>query len=153
MPVYNGRKLDWVPRHDPLSLNFLVSDAIPEQEERWRYWRPGANLDQGPDGACVGFGWTADLIGSPMPDFKVTPEIANPYAFDLYHESQRNDQWAGEDYEGTSVLAGAKVVKSRGFISEYRWARGIEDLAQLLSNGGEACVPMGRTKVRLPFVA
>jgi C1A family cysteine protease len=35
---------------------------------------------------------------------------------------QKLDEWPGEDYEGTSVRAFYKWLKSKGFITEYRWA-------------------------------
>jgi hypothetical protein len=46
----------------------------------------------------------------------------------LYHDCQLNDEWPGEDYDGTSVRAGAKVLTDRGFITQYRWAESIADI-------------------------
>jgi hypothetical protein len=40
----------------------------------------------------------------------------------LYHEAQKVDEWPGEDYDGTSVRALFKVLKTRGYVEEYRWA-------------------------------
>lgn len=59
--------------------------------------------------------------------------------FDLddgYAWMQRNDEWPGEDYDGTSVRAGAKYLKSLGLISAYYWTHDVSELAQaVLSNG------------------
>lgn len=46
------------------------------------------------------------------------------------------DQWPGEDYDGTSVLAGAKVMLARGFIREFRWAFNLQDLLVTVSRKG-----------------
>jgi hypothetical protein len=48
----------------------------------------------------------------------------------IYHEAQKVDEWAGEDYDGTSVRAGAKVLQAQGFIGEYRWAYDLDTLVE-----------------------
>lgn len=45
-------------------------------------------------------------------------------AREVYHEAQRIDEWPGEAYDGTSVIAGMKVGRARGWWEEYRWALG-----------------------------
>jgi hypothetical protein len=99
----------------------------------------GAVLDQGREGACVGFGWTGELLASPRPHV-VAPEKGNEYARDYYYRCKEVDEWEGVDYEGTSVLAGAKVAKELGYIQEYRWALGIDDLRAAVIQKGPAVI-------------
>jgi C1A family cysteine protease len=101
--------------------------VVTAVEPKKKYWSPGTVLDQGSEGACVGFGWTTELISSPKP-FSVTAERGNEYALDVYHRAQELDDWPGNNYSGTSVIAGAKVVQERGYIPEYRWAFGVEQV-------------------------
>jgi hypothetical protein len=65
----------------------------------------------------------------------VTKEIARNR---IYHEARKLDPWPGEDYEGTSVLAGAKAAKNLGAFLEYRWAFGLDDLRLALGHSGPA---------------
>jgi hypothetical protein len=80
-------------------------------------WAPNRGLDQGPDGACVGFCLTHIMGGDPVRRDGLTYD----YAFGWYGEAKTKDEWAGEDYDGTSVLAGCKVAVDRGMASGYRW--------------------------------
>jgi hypothetical protein len=56
----------------------------------------------------------------------------------IYKEAQKIDPWPGETYEGTSVLAGAKIATSLGHYKEYRWAFGLQDLILALGYKGPA---------------
>lgn len=79
-------------------------------------YRRGPILDQGSTPSCVGHGWRAWLNGAPI------RQKSGPSALDLYRAAQQVDEWEGEDYEGTSVRGGAKVLQALGFISSYIWA-------------------------------
>lgn len=129
------RTLDWVSRHDPRSRDYPISDLVPRGSARRRnkMWRVGPVLDQGREGACVGFAWTGEALSTPIAvdlERVHTMPATDPTTFaqSVYHDAQRIDEWEGEQYEGTSVLAGAKVLKRHGLIREYRWAFGVEDV-------------------------
>lgn len=136
------RVLDWAPRHDPRSLSYPVAAVIGERPRlRNKLWRVGEILDQGREGACVGFGWTAEALATPVAvDLNRlavdVPRSPNPYALDLYKRAQKIDEWGGEDYEGTSVNAGAKISRENGIVKEYRWAFGIDDVVDALLTKG-----------------
>lgn len=137
------RKLDWInPRPDLRNTQFPIRSLLPATADRSRpkAWAgPYVRLDQGQEGACVGFGWTTELMSNPVrvrpPGYSTSPSgvrAANSYAAALYHQAQQIDEWPGEDYDGTSVLAGAKVVRSRGLIEGYRWAFSTDDVVDSL---------------------
>lgn len=96
--------------------------------------------DQGQEGACVGFGWSRAM------------SLYNRRKFDgfwLYHEAQKVDPWPGENYEGTSTDAGAKVLRAQGHrtwteegdqdpdpamgISNYRWTQSVDEVHTVLN--------------------
>ena len=56
------------------------------------------------------------------------PEITGKDALEFYALAQTLDPWEGENYEGTSVLAGAKAAKQKGYIGAYHWAESLDDL-------------------------
>jgi len=96
-------------------------------------------LNQGVEGACVGHGWGNDLACYPVP----VPGVNNAFARDrIYKPAQYIDEWPGEDYDGTSVLAGAKVVKNQlGLINGYSWCFSLNDV--LLALGYRGPVVLG----------
>lgn len=135
------RVLDWVGRFDPASKNFPVrgAAAVPPRIKK-RQWTPGKTLDQGREGACVGFGWTHEALSSPtrvdLNRMKaVVPREPTQFASFFYKTAQKNDDWAGENYEGTSVLAGAKTMVQLGLLREYRWAYSVSDVILGLNRG------------------
>lgn len=90
-------------------------------------------LDQGTEGACVGFAWAHEIAARPWSD----PNITDDYAIAIYRWAQQNDEWPGENYSGTSVLAGAKAVTEwLSRIKEYRWAFGLDDVRRTIGYKG-----------------
>jgi hypothetical protein len=100
-------------------------------------------LDQGSEGACVGHGVTGELTAEPVP-VKLTaanlpsgtPTNAQELAFWLYRTAQRDDEWPGENYSGTSVNAGMRVARTLGLLGGWRWAETYEDFRDALVHVG-----------------
>lgn len=116
-------------------LALIASDAQP----RSYTWRCDTYNDQGREGACVGFSLSHELAARP----KVVP-TGPDVATAIYRRAQQLDPWPGEDYEGTSVLAGVKAVQEmknqwgNAYIREYRWAFGVDDLILAVGYKGPA---------------
>lgn len=121
---------------DERSRSFPISAVITTKSPRSYTWSCPISLDQGQEGSCVGFSWAQELAARPV----LVKNVDYNLARDIYKSAQKIDPWEGENYEGTSILAGVKVVQSRGFITEYRWAFGVEDLAVGVSRAGPAVV-------------
>lgn len=123
-----SRTFDRLKHFDPRSRNYGISDRLTTMYPRGYGWAAGVHLDQGTEGACVGFAFTGELAATP-----VRVPVSDGLARDVYHAAQQVDEWSGEDYEGTSVLAGAKVLKSHGYIEEYRWAFSLTEALAAIS--------------------
>lgn len=130
--VTNDRRLDRIPEFDEQSRKFGIRRLLPDKPPRSYSWRSTKVLDQGQEGACVGFAWTQELISRPV----VQPLLDDAFAQTIYREAQELDEWPGHDYSGTSVLGGAKAVLARGHMHEYRWAFGFNDLVMALGYAG-----------------
>jgi hypothetical protein len=139
-------RLDRVPQWDPRNRNFPMKAIIEAKEYRPRSysWSVDPHLDQGSEGSCVGHAWAHELIARP----KVVAAIDQPFARWIYKTAQNYDAWSGSDYEGTSVLAGAKVVQQRpprmpegrGLIDEYRWVFDVDEMVRTLGYFGPLVV-------------
>jgi hypothetical protein len=116
---------------------------------RPKSWRPHyVSLNQGGEGACVGFGCAIEAMSDPVrvrpPGYDTAPRggktaVANAFARAWYHLAQDRDSTPGHNYTGTSVLAGAKVAKEWGYITGYRWPPiqpGLADLRAAVVNEG-----------------
>ncbi len=124
------RTFDRRPFFDERSRAFPIRTLLADKPARSYSWRH-VQLDQGSEGACVGHGVTMDAAARPKPFFGKVETLASAdlaeiqgTAFDVYRSAQKIDEWPGEDYEGTSVLAGLKIGQTLGFWKEYRWALG-----------------------------
>jgi hypothetical protein len=131
----HGRTLDWRPRFDERSRAFRYGAAgLPT---RSRLWAPGpVVLDQGQEGACVGFACANEAAATPVRVKGVT----NATAFAIYRRAQRLDEWPGEQYSGTSVLAGCLAGREQGLWSGFNWAFSAEELAAGIVGQGPAII-------------
>lgn len=127
--------LGWAPRFDERSRSYPIRTLITKPiKRRNKLWSIGPILDQGREGACVGFGWTAEALSTPVKvnldrvKSPITPAPPYGFAISLYKSAQKIDEWEGDNYSGTSVLAGAKAMVQFGLLREYRWAFNIEDV-------------------------
>lgn len=136
------RTLDWKPRFDERSKNYPVRGILKKRAERKNVlWVAGPILDQKAEGACVGFGWTAEALATPfVVNLKTIPAKAprtpQPFARYVYSNAKVIDEYPGEDYEGTSVLAGAKVMQGLQTLASYSWAFSVDDIIDALIQKG-----------------
>jgi len=137
------RKLDWRPHHDNRSKDYPIRSLINQISFDLKRinWEEGTVLDQGREGACVGFAWMGELLAEPKaPEVQPSEALGNAIASSYYKRAKKIDQWPGEEYEGTSVLAGAKIMKEEGFIDSYRWCFGIEDIRDAVLTTGPVVI-------------
>jgi hypothetical protein len=62
--------------------------------------------------------------------------VSRQQPIEIYRRARQLDQWPGENYSGTSVLAGAKAMVEKGWLREYRWAFGLQDVLVTISQYG-----------------
>lgn len=127
-------KLDRLVEFDNRSRQFPIRTLLPDKPRRSYTWSCKVFLDQGREGACVGFAWAHDAAARPQ----VVPNIDDLDAIDIYNRARQLDAWPGEGYDGTSVIAGAKSMQELGWLREYRWAFGESDLALAVGYKGPA---------------
>jgi len=120
-------------KEDKRDKEYPIKQVKFSANKRKKTWNDGKWLgDQGDTPACVGFAWAHWLTSRPISQF------AQPTG--IYTLAQFLDEWESEDYDGTSVRAGAKVLKHLGFIKEYRWANSINDVINTILNTGPVVV-------------
>lgn len=107
----------------------------------YRYWwQDGWWGDQWYTPQCVAYAWTHWAEDGPITQVPRKPNrvsvhgqgnaIINPQ--EAYDWCQRNDEWPYENYDGTSVRAGAKYLRERGLIKEFHWARDIDTVVKAI---------------------
>lgn len=125
------RKLDCRIIHDPRSRDWRMGSVLQIKPQRSRRWACKYRLDQGQQGACVGFAGAHQIGAAPMQQ-----HTSWDHAVLYYHGAQKFDQWPGEKDEGSSVLGLMKFWKSQNIISEYRWCITFREVIQALSEHG-----------------
>jgi hypothetical protein len=75
-----------------------------------------------------------EAAARPVEVFNITNAVARA----VYKRAQQLDEWPGENYEGTSVLAAMKAGAEKGWYTEYRWAFGEADLCLAIGYKGPA---------------
>lgn len=126
-----SRTLDWRPRHDERSLLFGVAGrdagAVALQDVELP---AGPVLDQGPDGACVGFA-TVAAVNVRLAE-ALEPPLDAEDAHALYARAQRLDERPGENYTGTSVNGGMLAGREAGLFGGWLWCFGTKHIAQTI---------------------
>lgn len=117
---------------DPRDRKFTIkrSKSMPVGRRMWNEGQWAG--DQGSKPHCVGYGWAHALQALPFRQW------LNPDG--IYELARLVDEWPGEEYEGTSVRAGAKVLKSLGLIESYRWAEDLESVVETILSVGPVVV-------------
>jgi hypothetical protein len=120
--------------------NYLIKDKLNVKPTAVtiRYW--GDNEwwgDQGNAPQCVGYAWAHWIEDGPVTHGGIAP-IVHPTL--IYREAQKIDEWPGENYNGTSVRAGAKYLQKSGKIKSYLWAYDLNTLINTVLNVGPVVV-------------
>jgi hypothetical protein len=107
-PIHTDPRLEGVALHD---VDWDLTIDFP--------------LDQGAEGACVGFGTSAELSAEPM-----QWPTGNAFAQTLYQRARARDRARGYDFpSGATVLAGLEAAREMGLIQGFRWAQRFDDIA------------------------
>ena len=140
LPVWH-RQLDWKSRHDPASLDYGVRALIRHPVPIVDLIRPvGPVMDQGTEGACVGFAAAAAANVLDLADGVVSHPFATADAARIYGRAKLLDHVPGEAYEGTSVLAGMLAGREAGAWDGFVWAFGTRDVAQAVLQIGPVVI-------------
>lgn len=126
------RKFDRIPsRPHPRMAEFRAASILPTTSPRSYTWGCEAWLNQGEEGACVPHGFAHEAWARPM----VHP-VPHLLVWEWYEWCRRNDEWHGEDYDGTSVDAGARCAREYGTLGSWYWAKGIGETIMALGRKG-----------------
>jgi hypothetical protein len=134
----DGRSLAHMVENDVKAMGATLADQEWEREL--------VILDQGDLGSCTGNAGTGALGTQPFydavgRDLLPAPDdatAAEQFAVELYSDATKADGYPGvypPNDTGSSGLAICKVLKRRGTIRGYRWARSPYGLLRLLQDG------------------
>lgn len=130
-----GRKVSVDGRDNLFLIKSILRKTSSLQYKYWdstQWWG-----DQGQTSMCVGYSWAHWIEDGPVTHDGLAP-IVPPET--IYKEAQKIDEWAGEDYDGTSVRAGAKYLMDRGVISSYLWTWDINTMIDAVLSKGPVVV-------------
>lgn len=137
--VKNNHGLGRIHKPDERDKNFLIRSILPKEIPITRkYWYAnGWWGNQLNTPMCVGYSWAHWVEDGPIGHPGAAPVIPPRI---IYDEAQKLDEWEGNDYDGTSVRAGAKYLQSLGYIKEYRWAWDVQTLVDALLTLGPVVI-------------
>ena len=125
--------------------DFLMRSAIPQiralgvaPKPRKRPYNEGPLLNQGQKPHCCGFSGKGFLNAAPI----MSKDGDDPSAVVIYNGAQDNDEWAGKNYDGSSVRGTMKFLLIRGDINAYVWGQSVEEAIAWM-NGGHGTVIIG----------
>jgi len=125
-----GRRKDEKDARDRIARLEAAPPVAEEVLPDWRYWGDLTwRGDQGAFPHCVAYSATHRIEDSPT-TYPENGSVVDPVV--VYERAQQLDGWPGENYDGTSVRAGAKVMLEKGFISEYQRITTLQDLIDFI---------------------
>lgn len=126
------RTLGFRQRPDPRDFAFPLSALMGVSSKRpvSKAWKCGPTLDQKQTNGCVGFASYQFQVSEPI----VQEPILS--ALQIYAEARKNDEFPGEEDEGTSVRAGLNVLKAHGIIKAYHWAQSADEALEYMLKFG-----------------
>lgn len=122
--------------HDERNRLYPVRALLGDAPIVERVHRRGAAYDQGSTSQCVAYTAKGMLNTAPFSAFEDYDVRSRYSTLDFYTGAQRNDEWPGEAYDGTSGQGVLKYLQQRGLISEYRWCFGLDDVLRTVSHFG-----------------
>jgi hypothetical protein len=136
-------RLGRIVQHDPRSRAYAFTAPAKLELVSKRHLRFIPVLDQGNLGSCTGNAGIGAIGTSPAFATIVPSVVSHDYldenaAVKLYSDATAIDEWSGSyppDDTGSSGLAVAKVLKSRGWISGYQHTFSFEDMQAALQLG------------------
>jgi hypothetical protein len=127
---------------DARDNKYLIANSpfySTSQTKRIQYWDDEQWWgNQGNTSECVAYSWIHWLEDGPVYQPASPQPILNPNT--VYKAAQKIDEWPGENYNGTSIRAGAKILQQEGFIQNYYWTRDVNVLANTVLNTGPVVV-------------
>jgi hypothetical protein len=95
-----------------------------------KVWKAGPLVNQLQTNGCVGYATYQFQVSEPI--------VGEPVlsALQIYAEARRNDEFPGEEDQGTSVRAGLNVLKAHGIIRSYHWGYSVEEAVQFMLTTG-----------------
>lgn len=127
----------YVPDERDKLFRMSVPQASPGVTHRY-WWPSGWWGDQGYTPHCVSYAWLHWVEDGPITHHLPNNPVLDPTQ--LYNECQLVDAWPGENYDGTSVRAGAKRLQTHGIIGRYTWAWDINTVVNALLTTGPVVV-------------
>lgn len=127
MTVQRGRRLDWHGQYPSSNLPYTIDRwACFQQVTNHRNirWTRKLWLNQQQTPGCTAWGGAHALSATP----RSFTEIDDAKCLEWYRKNQQNDQWPGEDYEGSSVLGAMRTFKQEGRISSYHWCKTLAEI-------------------------
>jgi len=134
----DARSLAYMDENDVQAMSTSL------QNQAWERVIP--ILDQGELGSCTGNAGTGalgtqpffDAVGQKVLTSPQDPQAGEEFAVQLYSDATKVDPFSGSyppDDTGSSGLAICQVLKDRGTIPGYRWARTAQGFLTLLQSG------------------
>lgn len=124
---------------DPNNARFPVRAVLEPKPLRSYTWSLGLAepLDQGNRGHCVGMGCGHELAARPA----VVLGVTHSTGVRIHDLAQHRDEFAETPPEdGTSINAGAKVLREWGALTSWLWCPAVHDVALALGYKGPVVI-------------